>query len=307
MRRRRHRTVAVAVVAGLAAATLTALAAGPAAAGGGRPVGTIQIKVVNVNGNGCRPGTAAVAVSPDSTAFTVTYSDYTAEVGKGIKEKQAERVCNLKLKVGVPKGYTYAIVGVQYRGFGQMEQGTTAQEHASYKFEGGNTVSMSHNIVTPLDGDWETTDSSPSVFEPCGKQRRLPSKPTSWWAPARTRTRPASSRWIPPTAPSPGTDWPGRPADCRRGRRVAAVTGIGEPPRRDPVAFEVPLWRALGVFRFAAAGYATVLVALNFTGTPIRWRAGSCSPSCSGGASRPDTCTPARPATAGRCSSPTWR
>jgi signal transduction histidine kinase len=36
------------------------------------------------------------------------------------------------------------------------------------------------------------------------------------------------------------------------------------PPRRGSEAFEVPLWRALGVFRLAALGYATLLVANNF-------------------------------------------
>src|SRR4051794_3787745 len=40
------------------------------------PPDKIVIDVVTVNGSGCRPGTAAVAVSPDNTAFTVTYSEY---------------------------------------------------------------------------------------------------------------------------------------------------------------------------------------------------------------------------------------
>src|SRR4051812_12704676 len=35
-------------------------------------------------------------------------------------------------------------------------------------------------------------------------------------------------------------------------------------PRRAPEAFEEPLWRALVVYRLAALGYATVLVAGNF-------------------------------------------
>ncbi|CAM5378677.1 hypothetical protein SALBM311S_06184 [Streptomyces alboniger] len=34
-----------------------------------------------MNGSGCPQGTAAVAVSEDNTAFTVTYSDYLAQAG----------------------------------------------------------------------------------------------------------------------------------------------------------------------------------------------------------------------------------
>lgn len=45
------------------------------------PPDKIVIKVATVNGSGCPQGTAAVAVSPDNTAFTVTYSDYLAQVG----------------------------------------------------------------------------------------------------------------------------------------------------------------------------------------------------------------------------------
>jgi hypothetical protein len=47
------------------------------------PTDHIVIDVVTVNGSGCPPGSAAVAVSPDNTAFTVTYSQYLAQVGVG--------------------------------------------------------------------------------------------------------------------------------------------------------------------------------------------------------------------------------
>jgi signal transduction histidine kinase len=43
------------------------------------------------------------------------------------------------------------------------------------------------------------------------------------------------------------------------------VSGVvTRPDRAGAEAFEVPLWRALAVFRIAALGYATLLVALNF-------------------------------------------
>src|SRR5690349_8784033 len=47
---------------------------------GPRPTDRIEIKVVKTNGSGCRAGSAEVAVSPDNTAFTVTYSTYLAQV-----------------------------------------------------------------------------------------------------------------------------------------------------------------------------------------------------------------------------------
>ncbi|WP_228004598.1 DUF4360 domain-containing protein [Amycolatopsis sp. YIM 10] len=47
------------------------------------PPDHFTIDVVTVNGSGCPAGTAAVAVSPDNKAFTVTYSDFLAQVGVG--------------------------------------------------------------------------------------------------------------------------------------------------------------------------------------------------------------------------------
>ena len=47
------------------------------------PPDRIVIDSVAANGTGCPPGTASVAVSPDNTAFTVTYSNYLAQVWPG--------------------------------------------------------------------------------------------------------------------------------------------------------------------------------------------------------------------------------
>lgn len=64
----------------IAALLTTALpGTGPADAFEDPPPDKIIIKVATVNGSGCPQGTAAVAVSEDNTAFTVTYSDYLAQ------------------------------------------------------------------------------------------------------------------------------------------------------------------------------------------------------------------------------------
>src|SRR3712207_1310352 len=67
------------------------------------PTEKIVIDVVTVNGSGCPVGTAAVAVAPDNTAFTVTYSDYLAQVGVGAKPTDFRKNCQLALQVHVPE------------------------------------------------------------------------------------------------------------------------------------------------------------------------------------------------------------
>ncbi len=79
---------------------LAAVVAGPAHAAGHSgfwptppPPDRIVIDVVTVNGSGCPAGTAAIAVSPDNQAFTVTYSDYLAQVGVGSKPTDFRKNC----------------------------------------------------------------------------------------------------------------------------------------------------------------------------------------------------------------------
>ncbi|MDI5982915.1 DUF4360 domain-containing protein, partial [Amycolatopsis magusensis] len=81
------------------------------------PTDRIVIDIATVNGSGCPRDTAAVAVSQDNTAFTVTYSQYLAQVGGGVPATAARRNCQLNLVVHVPHGFTYAIASADYRGY----------------------------------------------------------------------------------------------------------------------------------------------------------------------------------------------
>jgi hypothetical protein len=141
------------------------------------PTDRIIIDVVTVNGSGCPAGTAAVAVSPDNTAFTVTYSQYLAQVGVGAKKTDFRKNCQLNLRVHVPQGFTYAVAQADYRGFAHLENGATGLERANYYFQGTSpTASATHPLNGPYDDDWQTTDSTDLaslVFAPCGEERNL--------------------------------------------------------------------------------------------------------------------------------------
>jgi hypothetical protein len=137
----------------------------------------MTVAVVAANGSGCPRGTADVVASPDGKAFTVTYSRFTAQVGKGAKPIDFRKNCQLALNVHVPQGYTYAIAGTDYRGFAHLERGASAVETASYYFQGEpRSTRIAHAFAGPADGDWQRTDSvaiSSLSFLPCGEQRYL--------------------------------------------------------------------------------------------------------------------------------------
>ena len=132
------------------------------------PPGKITVDVVTVNGSGCPAGTAAVAVADDNTAFTVTYSDYTAQFRKN---------CQLNLRVHYPQGFTFGIAKADYRGFASLPRGAKGMQRASYYFSGSSSTGTStHNIPGPKSDNWQFTDQTDVaeiVFAPCGMVRNL--------------------------------------------------------------------------------------------------------------------------------------
>ncbi|MFF7854046.1 DUF4360 domain-containing protein [Streptomyces sp. NPDC007904] len=141
------------------------------------PPDKIVIKVATVNGSGCPQGTAAVAVSADNTAFTVTYSDYLAQAGGTSDPTAYRKNCQLSLLVHVPQGFTYAVASADYRGFAALQPGAKGTQRASYYFQGSSdTQYRSHPFAGPYDDNWQatdTTDWAQLVWAPCGVQRNF--------------------------------------------------------------------------------------------------------------------------------------
>ncbi|PRY37375.1 DUF4360 domain-containing protein [Umezawaea tangerina] len=137
----------------------------------------ITVTVVTVNGSGCPAGTAAVAPSADNTAFTVTYSDFLAQIGVGAEPTEFRKNCQLSLRVTYPQGFTYGIAQADYRGFGSLAHGAKGLEKANYYFAGNSpTAQVSHTFNGPLNDYWQATDKTEVasiVYAPCGEQKIL--------------------------------------------------------------------------------------------------------------------------------------
>ncbi|MFF1561743.1 DUF4360 domain-containing protein [Streptomyces sp. NPDC058279] len=163
----------------LAATGVAASLFGSSALGGGPPPppDRIVIDSVAANGSGCPTGTAAVAVSPDNTAFTVTYSNYLARVGPGAAPTDRTKNRQLNLQAHVPGGYTYAIVSADYRGFASLAPGASGTQRAGYHFQGNaHTTNSTHRFKGAFTDNWHTTDTlnvAALVFAPCGQERTL--------------------------------------------------------------------------------------------------------------------------------------
>jgi hypothetical protein len=142
-----------------------------------KPDKMMVISVASANGSGCPKGSAAIQVSPDNTAFTVTYSEYTASVGPKATPLDFRKNCQLLLDIKVPSGFTFAIASADYRGYASLRDGAYGEQNASYYFQGHSKTTMSqHKFKGPLEDDWQRTDQvaiASTSFLPCGEKRYL--------------------------------------------------------------------------------------------------------------------------------------
>ncbi|MEV6346253.1 DUF4360 domain-containing protein [Actinoplanes sp. NPDC051851] len=137
----------------------------------------MTIKVVTANGSGCPGKSAIIDVAPDNRAFTVSYSEFTAQVGPQAKPTDYRKNCQLMLNVLVPSGFTYAIAGADYRGFGHLEEGAYGSQTAFYYFQGWPQTGKSRTDFNGwFDDDWQHSDKieiGALNYLPCGSLRNL--------------------------------------------------------------------------------------------------------------------------------------
>jgi hypothetical protein len=141
------------------------------------PDGTVTIQIATVNGTGCPPGTATIAMDPGNSFMTITYSEFMAQVGVGAKPTDMRKNCQVSLGVHIPGGFTYAIAKSDYRGYASIQNGAWGIERANYYFQGmSQSQWISHTIAGPIVNNWQTTDNVPiaaMVFRPCGENRNF--------------------------------------------------------------------------------------------------------------------------------------
>ncbi|TDB83131.1 DUF4360 domain-containing protein [Actinomadura sp. KC216] len=157
------------------AATIALPALASTAAVADPPPKGVTIDVVTVNGTGCPIGTVAIALSADSSTFTITRSGMRADAGGTSNPADARKTCQINLKVHVPQGYSYGIRSFGYSGTAHLEPGASGTVKVSTYFQGepkpeAKTVTRNG----PFSGPWRTViiDENPK-YSPCGEQRNF--------------------------------------------------------------------------------------------------------------------------------------
>jgi hypothetical protein len=155
-------------LAAICAAIFSCVAFAPATASAAPSQPSFTVRLLTANGSGCPLGSAAVSQA-SSSEFTLTYSQYIATAGGGAPPTDFRKNCQLNVSVGVPSGWTYGILEVDYRGYAYLGHNARGTLSADYYFAGhSQTARQQHSIYGPRDGDYEFTDRATAVvYAPC--------------------------------------------------------------------------------------------------------------------------------------------
>ncbi len=149
--------------------------------GGGSALGPdpsqVKIQSIAYAGSGCPAGSVSESVAPDAKAFTLLFDSYVAEAGPGVLLKEGRKNCQIAVDLRFPQGWSYTIVDVDYRGYVQLDRGTTGLQKTNYYFQGQSSgPALQSTFSGPLEKDYHIRDSlalDAVVFSPCGLSRAL--------------------------------------------------------------------------------------------------------------------------------------
>ncbi len=139
--------------------------------------GQVKIKKIIYAGSGCPAGTVSDILADDAKAFTLLFDSFIAEAGPGIALSSGRKNCQLAIDLRFPQGWSFTVFDVDYRGFADLERGTTGLQKSSYYFQGSAlTPSLQTLFRGPLSSDYHIRDSlglSAVAWSPCGMTRAL--------------------------------------------------------------------------------------------------------------------------------------
>ncbi len=134
-----------------------------------------EIISVNLKGSGCDLASAAVSISPDLQDLSILFDNMVLEAKPSMvnpKNLIAAKQCTVNIEMGVPAGWQFALVSVDYRGFASVPKGATAFQRFVYNAPMMPIVSLREaRFVGPYTGNF--------IFQANQKATRLAWTPCS--------------------------------------------------------------------------------------------------------------------------------
>ncbi|RXW14005.1 hypothetical protein EST38_g11851 [Candolleomyces aberdarensis] len=134
-----------------------------------------SITSISPSGTGCPPSSVFYVLNAGGTAFSIIFSEFSAEAGPGASAGSDTKTCTLNLGVNIPAGYRFTLEAVDSRAFYHLDSQVKASREFAYSFSGSTgTGTTSSEVSGPLQGDFAHTDAFDDAGpSPCGGSTTL--------------------------------------------------------------------------------------------------------------------------------------
>jgi hypothetical protein len=114
----------------------------------------IKLGLPIYGGSGCPSGSASATLSPDSKELSILFDQYAAEAGGDTGKRVDRKTCNFAIPLHIPQGYSFSIVGIDYRGFASVPARASARFSVEYFIAGGRGPMGGKTFYGPVDEDY---------------------------------------------------------------------------------------------------------------------------------------------------------
>ncbi len=137
------------------------------------PSGQLGIRGISYRGSGCPQGSVVSDLASDGQAMTLLFSQFGVDTSTrgGWPVRKA---CNIELTMGTAPGWQYSLVGVDIRGYANLQPGVVGVQKVAYTFGRQNKRTVDRlRLVGPFDDNF-ANHSDIGVFDsewsPCSRR-----------------------------------------------------------------------------------------------------------------------------------------
>jgi hypothetical protein len=131
----------------------------------------VSVQSFTHEGSGCPAGTVSSIIALDGSSFSLLFDSYIAEVGPAVPASRRTQDCFVDLVLKAPLGWSWAIAGVDHRGFASLASGVSATLKSSFLFnrqraDQRQAPSLETHFIGPMQDDYAvSTDTPPLQIE----------------------------------------------------------------------------------------------------------------------------------------------
>jgi hypothetical protein len=98
-------------------------------------------------GSGCKANSVSTNFNGDRTVLTLIFNDFIASLGPSVPAQQNRRFCSVNLKMKVPKGWTFQVNTVDWRGYVDLDRGVRGTLGSVYFWSAKRDDKVSSGLV----------------------------------------------------------------------------------------------------------------------------------------------------------------